>query len=432
MEICMDVDVALAEVPVNKLPLIDDGDFKSRETAVAYDAGGMDLVWNFVTSAGAFTQTAVTPTTGGDYDWAHQGDGMYTIEIPASGGASINNDTEGYGWFSGVATGVLPWAGPIITFRAAAVNDALVDGGDTLDVNVTSVAVGVLGKVSEGTLQSGSTSTTAVLAASESFGDDVLKGAIIWIPSTGESKLVGSNVQSTDTVTIVGAWASTPGTVDYEIYAFGGVTQTSSDIAGAVWDALIASYADAGSTGEALSNASSAGDPWSTALPGAYGAGTAGKIVGDNIDAPLSTIDTVVDAIKAVTDNLPDSGALSDLAAILTHTGTTIPATLATIAGYLDTEIAAILVDTGTTIPGLIAALNDPDTATIVAGIMAEAIETGVTFKEAMRAVAAAAAGDTSGMDTGTGVLKAIGNSGTTRITATQDVDGNRSNTLSL
>ncbi len=126
-DIWMDVDVALAEVPVNLMPLLDDTDFKTRETAVAYNAAGMDLVWNFVTCAGAMSQTAVTPTTGGSYDWAHQGDGMYSIEIPASGGASINNDTEGFGWFTGVATGVLPWRGPVIGFRAAQMNDDMVD-----------------------------------------------------------------------------------------------------------------------------------------------------------------------------------------------------------------------------------------------------------------------------------------------------------------
>lgn len=123
----MDVDAALAEVPVNLMPLIDDTDFKTRETAVAYNAAGMDLVWNFVTPAGAYTQTAVTPTTAGTYDWTHQGDAMYSIEIPASGGASINNDTEGFGWFSGVATGVLPWRGPVIGFRAAGLNDLLIE-----------------------------------------------------------------------------------------------------------------------------------------------------------------------------------------------------------------------------------------------------------------------------------------------------------------
>ena len=126
-EMWMDVDTALSEVPVNLLPLLDDTDFKTRETAVAYNAAGMDLVWNFVTPGGSFTQTAVTPTSAGTYDWTHQGDGMYTIEIPASAGASINNDTEGFGWFTGVATGVLPWRGPVIGFRASGLNDALIE-----------------------------------------------------------------------------------------------------------------------------------------------------------------------------------------------------------------------------------------------------------------------------------------------------------------
>lgn len=123
----MDVDAALSEVPVNVLPLLDDTDFKSIESAVAYNAAGMTLKWNFVDTAGNFTQTAVTPTTSGTYDWAHQGGGMYSIEIPASGGASINNDTEGFGWFTGVATGVLPWRGPVIGFRASGLNDLLID-----------------------------------------------------------------------------------------------------------------------------------------------------------------------------------------------------------------------------------------------------------------------------------------------------------------
>jgi hypothetical protein len=135
--ICYDVDAALAEVPVNAVPLTDDTDFKTLETSVAYNASGMALYWHFITPAGAYTCTAVTPTTAGTYDWAHQQQGMYTIEIPASGGASINNDTEGFGYFTGFATGVLPWRGPTVCFRAAALNDALVEGGDLLDVNVT-------------------------------------------------------------------------------------------------------------------------------------------------------------------------------------------------------------------------------------------------------------------------------------------------------
>jgi hypothetical protein len=85
-----------------------------------------------------------------------------------------------------------------------------------------------------------------------------------------------------------------------------------AEIADGVWDEDISGHLTAGSTGAALNAAGSAGDPWSTPLPGAYGAGTAGKIVGDNINATISsratqasvdTVDTVVDAVKVDTTN---------------------------------------------------------------------------------------------------------------------------------
>jgi len=126
-DLWMDVDAALAEVPVNVMPLVDDTDFKTREVSVTFDQAGMDLVWNFVTTAGAYTQTAVTPATSGDYLWTNEGDGMYALQIPASGGATINNDTEGFGWFTGFATGILPWRGPVIGFRAAGLNNLMID-----------------------------------------------------------------------------------------------------------------------------------------------------------------------------------------------------------------------------------------------------------------------------------------------------------------
>lgn len=93
---------------------------------------------------------------------------------------------------------------------------------------------------------------------------------------------------------------------------------TDAEIADAVWDEAIAGHAGAGSTGEALAAAGSAGDPWTTALPGAYGPGTAGEIIGDwknggrldlILDAAatqtsVDTVDGIVDAIKLKTDDL--------------------------------------------------------------------------------------------------------------------------------
>jgi len=58
---------------------------------------------------------------------------------------------------------------------------------------------------------------------------------------------------------------------------------TTANVAAAVWNALAASFNESGTMGEKLNSASSAGDPWGTLLPGAYGDGTAGKILGEKI-----------------------------------------------------------------------------------------------------------------------------------------------------
>lgn len=136
------IDTAVV-VPVNLVPLVDSADPAVIEDAVAYNASGMALKWNFLTLAGVQTQTAVTPTTSGVYDWTHKGGGIYSIEIPASGGASANNNTQGYGWFSGFVTGVLPWCGPLIFFSAGGGADVQsIDGSADAAVRLKRLVAG--------------------------------------------------------------------------------------------------------------------------------------------------------------------------------------------------------------------------------------------------------------------------------------------------
>lgn len=68
---------------------------------------------------------------------------------------------------------------------------------------------------------------------------------------------------------------------------------SATEVEDAVWDATLASHLDSGSTGAGLNAAGSAGDPWSTTLPGAYGANTAGNILGNNLDAAVSSRSTL-------------------------------------------------------------------------------------------------------------------------------------------
>ena len=311
--IYIDVDTAVT-VPVNIMPLIDDTDFITRETAIAYNESGMDLVWNFVTPAGVITQTAVTPTTAGDYDWTHVGDGMYKIEITASGGASINNDTEGVGYFSGLCDGVLPWRGPDIVFRAAGLNDALIEsaysttrglagtalpdaaadaagglvvsdaGGFDIDAIVSNIWDEVLtsathnvnnsaGKrlrrinnftrtddntvIDEGTAQSGGASTIQIRAA---YAGVIAAGALVTLEDgtgAGQFATVDSYDDPTNTITIVGTWDTNPdATTEYHITESGGAVGalTAADVNAEMLDVLnVDTFAELGAVPSATS-----------------------------------------------------------------------------------------------------------------------------------------------------------------------------------
>jgi len=72
-----------------------------------------------------------------------------------------------------------------------------------------------------------------------------------------------------------------------------------------IWDEDVdLAHQTAGSAGKKLDDAGAAADPWATALPGAYGAGAAGKIVGDNLNATVSSRATPAQVNAEVVDAL--------------------------------------------------------------------------------------------------------------------------------
>ena len=58
---------------------------------------------------------------------------------------------------------------------------------------------------------------------------------------------------------------------------------TEPDMAAAVWNALVANHLTAGTTGKALSDAGSAGNPWGSPVTGNTDAGTFGELVGKKL-----------------------------------------------------------------------------------------------------------------------------------------------------
>ena len=155
---------------------------------------------------------------------------------------------------------------------------------------------------------------------------------------------------------------------------------SATQVASAVWtDATPGDFSVPNSAGLRLASAATGGDPWTATLPGSYAAGTAGAILGANLDAKVSTRSTYAGGPVA---------------------GVTSPVTVGTNndkAGY---------------------ALSG-------SGLDAVVVESGVNARQALAPILAAAAGGLSGAGSGSIAIKG-GNVATTRILATTDAAGNR------
>lgn len=229
---------------------------------------------------------------------------------------------------------------------ATAIADAAID-------RATFAADTGLQSVRSNTAQAGASTSITLDASASATTDFYINHLVLLTGGTGvgQARYITA-YNGTTKVATVSAWATNPdNTSTFALLAGdaipGATAPSAATIADAVWDEILSGHAVSGSTGEALSAAGGAGDPWITPLPGSYSAGQAGKIVGDYLNASVSsratqtsvdTIDGIVDAILVDTAEIGAAGAgLTALASA---------SNLATVAGYLDTEIAAILADT--------------------------------------------------------------------------------------
>jgi len=141
-------------------------------------------------------------------------------------------------------------------------------------------------------------------AVPANFGDMVIDG-------TGKV-LLTNEPANLSALAITGGGSVTVGTNQDKVdYTLSGAAQANvaTATASAVWDKVQASHVDAGTFGElATEIAAILAD---TAEIGSAGAGLTALATAAN----LSTVDTVVDAIKVVTDLLPNGGALTAIGA---------------------------------------------------------------------------------------------------------------------
>ena len=240
----MDVDTAV-QISVCLMPLLDKTDFVTIEDAIVYNEAGMALVWNFMTTAGVVTATAVTPTTGDDHDWIEKGTnkGMYAVELPASGG-DANNDAEGFGWWSGETDTCLPFRGPVIEFRSAELNNMMTDGpiGST---PATQDQVGAIGTAGGAALPFAAVTDNVISNTIDNAAAVDKGGGLVGIPVTGHAFVadqqvtIAGSTNYNDSYTVVSQ--TTNEVVITETFVsetFGGSETIKSSFEGVVFDGV--------------------------------------------------------------------------------------------------------------------------------------------------------------------------------------------------
>lgn len=215
-------------------------------------------------------------------------EGSYSLPL-ISGGMSTTNEVTGIG---------------SIAATALAVKLALADLTGSGDVSsaVGSLIVQALadltgsGTISDANLQA------FLQAAADLSGSGTAGGSTLTALGELLASLTGSGTATGSTLTALGALAAELNVT--------GTGLSTANVGEAVWGALAASNNTTGTMGQKLNAAGGAADPLTNAVPGSYAPGTAGYVLGTNLDDTISsrasaTVQTIIEKIlrnKTITD----------------------------------------------------------------------------------------------------------------------------------
>lgn len=240
------------------------------------------------------------------------------------------------------------------------------------------------------------------------------------------------------------AVASVTGAVGSVTGAVGSVTGVSN-IAAAVRDVDNTSPTT-GSLGAKVNSAASAGDPWATVLPGAYAANTAGNIIGNRLDAAITSrhasgaaVASVTGAVGSVTGSV--GSVTGSVGSVAGNVGGNVVGSVASVSGNVAGSVASVTGNVGGSVASVTGAVGSVtgsvgsvlgSVGSVVAGVALSAsglnapiVETGLNAIDTMKLILASVAGTLSGAGTTTLIFKNPAGSAT-RLTVTTDADGNR------
>jgi hypothetical protein len=221
-----------------------------------------------------------------------------------------------------------------------------------------------------GSMSLSGTSTVSVAVSLEASGAIDLSGAGVaigsyYLSAAGSSSLTGSIeggslsfIACSGSASLTGS--ATMGSLAWMIASAGGPAELSPEgLASAVWSAIANDNDVPGTMGAKLNGAASAGDPWSTTVPGIYPAGSAGYLMGQlALDDPGLEASIAMAVWSAIANDNDSPGTMGEKLNEANSAGdpwsTTVPGAYpAGSAGYLMGQLA----------------LDDPDLAVRIADV---------------------------------------------------------------
>jgi hypothetical protein len=219
-------------------------------------------------SSGAITQTLLIRTMVGDPLLLATTDDGGTINV--TGGAVDTVTTTGT---ATAVTTVNGLANNVIT--AASINtDAI--GADEIAADA-GTEIGTAAWTTDISAYSGAKAGTYLKSVYDKLPTNYIMGSAVQTDKDDDIDAILTDTAAVDTST------------EIRTLLTGSDTAVSTLTPANVWQTDISEYSTVGYAGTYLKNAGAAADPWSTTLPGAYGEGSAGYIIGTNLDTTVSS-----------------------------------------------------------------------------------------------------------------------------------------------
>lgn len=296
-----------------------------------------------------------------------------------------------------------------------------------------SVVAGAQPDIADHGLAVGGGATTITLASTASATDDVYIGSQVYLSTStgsGQTRLITDYVGATRVATVSPAWVVNPTSASvYKIIPVGRVIVDSGTITTATNVTTVNGLA-----ANVITAAATASD-FGTEVGTAVWA-TAARTLTSLSGLTLDTVTTLTN-LPAITANwLTAAGTAADFTTEI-QTGLATAAALATVAGYIDTEVAALVtavdaLPTNAELATALAAADDAVLAAIAAlnnlsaaQVLAAGDVDGYSLEQSLKLCLAALAGKVSGAATTTVAIRAADDS-KARITATVTADGDR------